>query len=65
MWCSLTLKNKVGTLMMFAVRSIFARPEQLAATMQDLAAKGLVPAELTAEVISRWISWCIRMGQVR
>jgi aryl-alcohol dehydrogenase-like predicted oxidoreductase len=44
----LTLKNKVGTLMMFAVRSIFARPEQLAGTMKDLAAKGLVPAELAA-----------------
>jgi aryl-alcohol dehydrogenase-like predicted oxidoreductase len=44
----LTLKNKVGTLMMFAVRSIFARPEQLAATVKDLAAKGLVPAELAA-----------------
>jgi len=44
----LTLKNKVGTLMMFAVRSIFARPEQLAATMKDLAAKRLVPAELAA-----------------
>ncbi len=44
----LTLKNKVGTLMMFAVRSIFARPEQLAQTMRDLAAKGLVPAELAA-----------------
>ena len=42
----LTIKNQVGTLMMFAVRSIFARPSQLAATMKDLAAKGLVPAEL-------------------
>jgi aryl-alcohol dehydrogenase-like predicted oxidoreductase len=44
----LTLKNKVGTLMMFAVRGIFARPEQLAQTMKDLVAKGLVPAELAA-----------------
>jgi aryl-alcohol dehydrogenase-like predicted oxidoreductase len=44
----LTLKNRVGTLMMFAVRSIFARPEQLADTMRDLAAKHLVPAELAA-----------------
>ncbi len=34
--------------MMFAVRSIFARPAQLADTMKDLAAKGLVPAELAA-----------------
>ncbi len=44
----LTMKNRVGTLMMFAVRSIFARPAQLADTMKDLAAKGLVPAELAA-----------------
>jgi aryl-alcohol dehydrogenase-like predicted oxidoreductase len=44
----LTLKNKVGTLMMFAVRSIFARPEQLSDAVKDLAAKGLVPAELAA-----------------
>jgi aryl-alcohol dehydrogenase-like predicted oxidoreductase len=44
----LTLKNRVGTLMMFGVRSIFARPEQLAETMRDLAAKRLVPAELAA-----------------
>ena len=42
----LTLKNRVGTLMMFAVRSIFARPEQLRDTVRDLAAKGLVPAAL-------------------
>jgi aryl-alcohol dehydrogenase-like predicted oxidoreductase len=45
----LTLKNKVGTLMMFAVRSIFARPAQLADTMRDLAASRLVPAELAAK----------------
>ncbi len=44
----LTLKNRVGTLMMFAVRSIFARPAQLAETVKELVAKGLVPAELTA-----------------
>jgi aryl-alcohol dehydrogenase-like predicted oxidoreductase len=44
----LTLKNRVGTLMMFAVRSIFARPAQLAETVKDLAAKGLVPADLAA-----------------
>jgi len=45
---TLTLKNRVGTLMMFAVRSIFARPEQLSDTMKDLAAKGLVPPKLAA-----------------
>ena len=44
----LTRKNNIGTLMMFAVRSIFARPAQLAATMKDLAAQGLVPAGLAA-----------------
>jgi aryl-alcohol dehydrogenase-like predicted oxidoreductase len=38
-----TLANRIGTLMMFAVRSIFARPAQLAATMKDLAASGQVP----------------------
>ncbi len=42
-----TLANRIGTLMMFAVRSIFARPAQLAETMRDLAAQGLVPAALT------------------
>jgi aryl-alcohol dehydrogenase-like predicted oxidoreductase len=42
----LTIANRVGTLMMFAVRSIFARPAQLAATMRDLAKTGQVPAWL-------------------
>jgi len=42
----LTLANRIGTLMMFAVRGIFARPAQLAATMRDLAAAGQVPAGL-------------------
>jgi aryl-alcohol dehydrogenase-like predicted oxidoreductase len=41
-----TLANRIGTLMMFAVRSIFARPEQLAATVRELAAAGQVPAWL-------------------
>jgi aryl-alcohol dehydrogenase-like predicted oxidoreductase len=41
-----TLANRIGTLMMFAVRSIFARPAQLAATMRELAAAGEVPAWL-------------------
>lgn len=44
----LTQEHNVGTLVMFAVRGIFARPELLAATMRDLAAKGLVPADLAA-----------------
>ncbi len=41
-----TLANRIGTLMMFAVRSIFARPAQLAAAMRDLAAAGQVPGWL-------------------
>jgi aryl-alcohol dehydrogenase-like predicted oxidoreductase len=41
-----TLANRIGTLMMFAVRGIFARPAQLAATMRDLAASGQVASWL-------------------
>jgi aryl-alcohol dehydrogenase-like predicted oxidoreductase len=41
-----TRANGVGTLMMFAVRSIFARPEHLSGTMRELVASGTVPAEL-------------------
>jgi aryl-alcohol dehydrogenase-like predicted oxidoreductase len=41
-----TLARRIGTLMMFAVRGIFARPAQLAATMRALAASGQVPAWL-------------------
>ena len=41
-----TLKHRIGTLMMFAVRSIFARPAELAAAMQDLAADGKIPEHL-------------------
>jgi aryl-alcohol dehydrogenase-like predicted oxidoreductase len=36
----------VGTLLMFAVRSIFARPAQLISTIQELAAAGKVPNSL-------------------
>jgi aryl-alcohol dehydrogenase-like predicted oxidoreductase len=42
----LTRQYGVGTLMMFAVRNIFSRPERLAATLRDLAADGLVPQAL-------------------
>ena len=42
----LTQANRIGTLMMFAVRGIFARPAQLAATMRELAEAGQVPAWL-------------------
>src|ERR1700728_3970542 len=37
-----TRKNGVGTLIMFAVRSIFADPPRVAREMKELAAKGLV-----------------------
>lgn len=43
-----TRANGIGTLMMFAVRSIFARPAQLAETVKDLVAKGQLPAEFAA-----------------
>src|SRR5207302_258020 len=36
----------VATLLLFAVRNIFSRPERLAATMHELAADGLVPQAL-------------------
>ncbi|HUB15889.1 MAG TPA: aldo/keto reductase [Acetobacteraceae bacterium] len=42
----LTQKHGVGTLMMFAVRQIFARPAQLVATAKELAADSKVPAWL-------------------
>jgi aryl-alcohol dehydrogenase-like predicted oxidoreductase len=41
-----TVANRVGTLMMFAVRQIFARPAQLAETVRQLAADGDLPAWL-------------------
>jgi aryl-alcohol dehydrogenase-like predicted oxidoreductase len=37
-----TLANRVGTLLMFAVRNIFSQPDRLRATMRDLAAAGEV-----------------------
>jgi aryl-alcohol dehydrogenase-like predicted oxidoreductase len=42
----LTREHRVGTLLMFAVRNIFSRPERLAATMRELAATGQVPVAL-------------------
>ncbi len=44
----LTRQYRVGTLMMFAVRNIFSKPERLAATLRELAADGLVPPDLAA-----------------
>jgi aryl-alcohol dehydrogenase-like predicted oxidoreductase len=42
----LTREHSVGTLLMFAVRNIFSRPERLATTMRELAAAGELPAAL-------------------
>jgi len=42
----LTREHRVGTLLMFAVRNIFSRPGQLAATMRELSAQGEVPGWL-------------------
>jgi aryl-alcohol dehydrogenase-like predicted oxidoreductase len=41
-----TISNRVGTLLMFAVRGIFARPAQLSATMRDLVNTGQLPADI-------------------
>lgn len=55
-----TRAQNVGTLMMFAVRGIFARPAELAAAMRDLSAKGLVPAELGASEDP--LGWLVHEG---
>ena len=41
-----TQRNRIGTLLMFVVRGIFARPAQLAAAVKQLAADGKLPAWL-------------------
>jgi aryl-alcohol dehydrogenase-like predicted oxidoreductase len=41
-----TREHRVGTLLMFVVRSLFSVPGRLAATMRQLAAEGRVPAWL-------------------
>jgi hypothetical protein len=41
-----TQAKRIGTLLMFAVRNIFSKPERLAATMRELADAGEVPREL-------------------
>ena len=41
-----TMRQGVGTLMMFVVRNIFSKPEVLAETMRRLAGEGKVPAAL-------------------
>jgi hypothetical protein len=40
------LQHRVGTLLMFAVRSIFARADRVAEAIQDLAAEGKLPQSL-------------------
>ncbi|HET8996671.1 MAG TPA: aldo/keto reductase, partial [Acetobacteraceae bacterium] len=41
-----TQRNRIGTLLMFVVRGIFARPAQLAAEVKQLVADGKLPAWL-------------------
>jgi aryl-alcohol dehydrogenase-like predicted oxidoreductase len=41
-----TMARGIGTLLMFVVRDIFARPDRLADAFRDLAAHGAVPREL-------------------
>lgn len=41
-----TQAKRIGTLLMFAVRNIFARPERVGAAMRELAAAGQVPQSL-------------------
>ncbi len=41
-----TQAKRIGTLLMFAVRNIFAKPERVSAAMRDLAAAGKVPQSL-------------------
>ena len=38
-----TAANRVGTLLMFAVRNIFSRPERLATALRELTARGELP----------------------
>jgi aryl-alcohol dehydrogenase-like predicted oxidoreductase len=38
-----TIANRVGTLLMFAVRNIFSRPERLARALRELTANGQLP----------------------
>jgi len=43
-----TIANRVGTLLMFAVRNIFSRPERLATALRELTASGRLP---------RWLAY--------
>jgi L-galactose dehydrogenase len=44
----LTREQKIGTLLMFAVRNIFSQPGRLQATLRELAAEGQVSDDLAA-----------------
>jgi aryl-alcohol dehydrogenase-like predicted oxidoreductase len=39
----LTLANRIGTLLMFAVRNIFSRPERLGVALRELTTRGQLP----------------------
>ena len=45
----LTMKARVGTLLMFVVRNIFSQPERLRSTVRELAASGQLPDWLGRE----------------
>lgn len=45
----LTIEHRVGTLMMFAVRNIFSRPERLRETMRQLTGAGELPKEMAED----------------
>ncbi|HZT87122.1 MAG TPA: aldo/keto reductase [Stellaceae bacterium] len=45
----LTRANRIGTLLMFAVRNIFSQPGHLDAAMRELTAAGEVPAAVAAD----------------
>jgi aryl-alcohol dehydrogenase-like predicted oxidoreductase len=45
----LTREHRVGTLLMFAVRNIFSRPERLAETLRELGDSGELPRELAQD----------------
>ncbi|HEV2300842.1 MAG TPA: aldo/keto reductase [Stellaceae bacterium] len=44
----LTIKERVGTLLMFVVRNIFSQPERLRSTVRELVASGQLPASLAS-----------------
>ena len=55
----LTREKRIGTLVMFAVRSIFAKPERVVAAMRGAAAKGEVEQVRLATALRRSTFCCI------